>query len=231
MKLSLVFAVIGLAILGGCATGADPNYLARLEAQSSVEKLRAQADLERAKADTARMVALQKIGESGDTQAKQFAAFALALGGNHGGGQTVNVPVQMPEPPVQAHDTALKWASIIVPSATAVASGYFGYKLGVAQSNNNANATIAGYNTFGSIANGGFTALSTTAGRIQAPQPNISIGGNGVIGAGTYTSTLNTNSNNRNCVGGNGANGGPGGNGTTAGGPGAAGGLGGAASC
>jgi hypothetical protein len=162
-----------------------------------------------------------------------MAVMALAvLGGVSGAAVSVpQGPSQMPPPPESNSDKALKWASVLAGPVVALGTGYFGYKLGVAQSDNSAATTIAGYNTFGQIANAGFTSNSVIAGQIQAPQPNITLSGTGVIGAGTMTSTTNTNSFNRNCTGGNGALGGNGGTGTTTGGAGAPGGLGGAATC
>lgn len=206
----LLVITIGAAFLAtGCATSrVDPNYAARLQAQASIDQVRAQAELEQAKAETARMVALQKIGESGDTQARQFAVFALAVAGTNGKNTSSHQSAPLPPPPESTSETVLKWAQVISGPVAVLGSGYFGYKLGVAQSNNQAATTIAGYNTFGTIANAGFTSNNTIAGHIQAPQPNITLSGTGVIGSGSFTptttttTTTNTNSFNRNCTGG-----------------------------
>lgn len=161
---SLLVIAIGTVFLAGCATSRlDPNYAARLQAQSSIEQVRAQAELEHAKAETARMVALQKIGESGDTQARQFAVFALAVAGNSGKGSGSSQSAPLPPPPDSNGEVALKWAQVISGPVAMLGSGYFGYKLGVAQSNNQAATTIAGYNTFGSMATSGYTAASNIA--------------------------------------------------------------------
>lgn len=254
-KLTVIATLSALAITGCATTKIDPNYAARLTAQASIEQVRAQAELEHARAETARMLALQRIGESGDTNARQFAVFALAFAGNSGRGRDGVVTQPLPPIPDSTGDTALKWAQVLSGPVAMLGSGYFGYKLGVTQSNNNAATTIAGYNSFSSIANsgfnsttaianGGFTAAGQIAGNIQAPQPNITIGGNGVIGSGTMSTTLSgtgvlgngtyTGPVTRNCsggngaAGGNGAVGGNGGAGTTAGGAGGLGGAGGA---
>lgn len=228
MKTFLV--VISMAVLGGCAS-ANKNYIAALTAQQQVA-------IQNAEAAKARYAAMAEIARSGDAASRTAAVMAMAM---------VQTPhVQLPAPP---ESEAFKWASIILPALTNVATGYYGYQLGVAQSNNNRDITVAGYQTFGSMATAGYAALgsaasagfaanSSIAGFIQAPQPNITLSGQGVIGAGSYsysapvttntttTTTTTTNSNNttRTCSG---AGGGAGGGTTT----GAAGGPGGSATC
>jgi hypothetical protein len=200
----ILASIVGLAFLAGCATGADPNYLARLDAQRQVDAIYAQARVKESEAKVAQMVALQKIGETADPQSRQMAVMALAVLGN-GGVSAPQGPMQMPMPPETNGDKALKWAAILAGPLVALGTGYYGYRLGVAQSDNQASTTIAGYNTFGQIATSGFNSNAAIAGQIQAPQPNITLSGTGVIGAGAYTHTptTNTNSFNRNCNGGN----------------------------
>lgn len=258
MKMSpkLIAAATFGVFVTGCAT-VDPNFKARVEAQVTIEKAFAEAEKEKARAEQARYLAMQKIGETGDQTAKAVAVMALAMGA--GGSKSEQTRTPQPLPAYETDgDRVLKWASVLMPSVTNLGAGYFGYRLGVAQSNNNAATTIAGYNSFSSIANSGFNATTNIANAgfstasqlgsyIQAPQPNITIGGNGVIGSGTMSTTLSgtgvlgngtyTGPVTRNCSGGNGApggNGAAGGNGTTnggAGGVGGAGAPGGAANC
>lgn len=249
-----VLVALGLAATG-CAS-LDENYKARMDAQLNIERAYADVERQKALAEQARFAAMGKIGESGDQMAKAVAVMALAMAGQRGANE---MPRQIQPLPVHetAGDKALKWASVILPPVTNLSAGYFGYRLGVTQSNNNASTTIAGYNSFAGIAGSGFNTVGTvatagfnTAGQlgsaIQAPQPNITIGGNGVIGSGTMSTTLSgtgvlgsgsyVGPVTRNCTGGNGAAGGngatggvggAGGTGTTTGGAGAAGGLGG----
>ena len=224
MKLLLIPAV---AVLAGC-TSMDKQYAAHLAAAQSIAQANALASQEK----------VRQIGEiaraSADPSSKTAAVMALAF---------VQTPQsQLPAPP---ESQALKWASVLLPAVTNLGAGYFGYRLGVVNSDNAAATTIAGYNSFSNIANGGFNAVgnvansglaaiggtasagfaanSTIAGFIQAPQPNITLSGTGVIGNGSYsapvttntttTTTSNSNNTTRNCQGGNGA-------GTTTGGAG-----------
>lgn len=209
MKLAFVLAPI---LLVGCASNKD--YAALLAAQQSVA-------VQQAEAAKARYQAMALIANSGDASSKTAAVMAMAM---------VQQPnIQLPPPP---EHPAFKWASVLLPAVTNLGAGYFGYRLGVTQSDNAAATTIAGYQTFGGMASAGYSALSNAAssgfaanqgiaGFIQAPQPNITLSGQGVIGAGSYnysapvttTTTTNSNNTNRNCVGGNGA-------GTTTGGSG-----------
>lgn len=72
--------------------------------------------------------------------------------------------------------------------------------VGIVQSNNAAQTTIAGYQSFSNIAGAGFQSNTGIAGHIQAPAPNLttsySLGGSGVIGSGSFsapvTNTTNT---------------------------------------
>lgn len=264
MKQTKVVALFGLGILVAGCSSLDVNYKARLDAQLNIEKVYAEVERQKALAEQARFNAMAKIGETGDQTAKTVAVLALAMSGQKGSNDTVRQAQPLPnyESP---GDTALKWVSVILPPVSNLTTGFFGYKLGVTQSNNNAATTIAGYNTFGSIANAGFNTAgnianaglntagniadsgfkttSTIAGMIQAPQPNITIGGDGIIGSGTMTTLSGTGvigagtytgPVTRTCTGGNGAGGGAGapggsggGGGTSAGGNGGSGGGGG----
>lgn len=237
MKLAFALAPI---LLVGCASSKD--YAAFLAAQQSVA-------VQHAEAAKSRYQAMALIANSGDASSKTAAVMAMAM---------VQQPnIQLPPPPEGA---ALKWASVLLPAITNLGSGYFGYRLGVTQSNNAASTTIAGYNTFGTMATAGYAALADTSSAgfaanngiatagfgsnatlgsfIQAPQPNVTLSGTGVIGSGTYsapvttttTTTSNSNNTSRNCQGGGGAGGGGGGSGDVAG-AGAAGGSGGSANC
>jgi hypothetical protein len=47
----------------------------------------------------------------------------------------------------------------------------------------------SGFTAIGSTATAGLNTATVIAGKIQAPQPNITLSGTGVIGNGTYTQT------------------------------------------
>lgn len=253
--LKLVSIVTLGLVVAGCTT-LDPNYKARVDAQLAIERAHADVEKQKALAEQARFVAMGKIGETGDSTAKAVAVMALAMAGQGAAVSQQRQPQPLPHFETMG-DKALKWTAVLAGPLTNVASGYFGYRLGVAQSDNNAATTIAGYNSFSNIASSGFNAAGTIATSgfnatsqlgsfIQAPQPNITLSGSGVVGSGTHSSLSGTGvlgsgtytgPVTRNCTGGPGAAGGngaagglggAGGTGTTTGGAGAAGGLGGA---
>jgi hypothetical protein len=184
-----------ILLLTGCAT--SDHYNAQREqiaAWERVEIAKAQANARRHDA----LVAAATGGSDGVRIAAIFAAAGLNGGVN---GQTTPVPVV-----TDPQESALRWASIILPSATAITAGYFGYRLGEVASNNAAATSIAGYNTMGGIASAGFASNGAIAGFIQAPAANITtttsssntLSGTGVLGSGSYAI--------RNCNGGSGGN-------------------------
>ena len=132
MKKTLIAALCGIAVLSGCATGDE--YRQYAEAQKSVANAKAMAD-------AARYQALAEIAKSGDTAAKVAAVMTLQQGG--GGNQTQQQQIMMPE---SWSDKALRWAQVIVPTATQTLTAVYTVKkqtdLAVTQSNNAA-ATAA----------------------------------------------------------------------------------------
>lgn len=237
-----ILAIAVLLLLTGCATSKE--YASYLAAHQAAHEAKASAE-------KARYAAIAEIAKnSADPSARTAAVMALAMGKSES--QVV--------PPAPPQDKVLQWASILMPTLTNIATAGFSYRAGVVASNNSRDVTIAGYNTFGTMASSGFGALqgvassgfnanadiaaagfnsaSTIAGFVQAPQPNITLSGTGVIGSGSYTApvttttttTSNSNNTNRTCAGGNGANGGNGG-GTTTGAAGGNGAAGGSANC
>jgi hypothetical protein len=87
---------------------------------------------------------MAQIADRADAQTKSMAIIALALGGR-GEAVTRAIDVQLPRIPETQEDRALKWAAVFAGPVTAVATGYFGYKLGQTQSNNQAATTQASY--------------------------------------------------------------------------------------
>lgn len=207
-------AVALCLLLTGCATTLDPNYALQLESYRQAVNAQAAVDMARAKAEEARYIAIADVAQRGGPQSQQMAIIALALSGR--GGDTASVrPVVLPTIPETQEDRALKWAAVFAGPTTALVGGYFGYRLGVTQSNNAAATTTASYNAFGNMATAGYNALGATTlagyGSLQniaggalgvavdgintLPQlkppvptlPNLTINGNGVIGSGAYT--------------------------------------------
>jgi len=228
MKFLLIPAV---ALLAGC-TSMDKQYAAHLAAAQSIAQANSLAAQEK----------IKQIGEiakaSADPSAKTAAVMAMAF---------IQTPqAHVPAPP---ESQALKWASVLLPTLTNIATAGFSYRAGVVNSNNSRDVTVAGYQAFGQIASAGFNSNATLAGFIQAPQANVtttttnnttsnqttnnttSNTTNNTTSNTTNTTTTNSNNTTRTCQGGSGATGGNGGSGTTTGGTGAPGGTGGSATC
>lgn len=204
-----ILAALALALLATACASTDKNYAALLATQEAIATSRAEAE-------KARYAAIAEIAKSSpDASARTAAVMALALGGS-----SANMLVNLPPPP---EADGYKWAALVLGPITNIASGYFGYRLGVAQSDNQAASTIASYNTFGAM--GGSIERAGVHGYqfVQAPQANQVLSGTGVLGSGSYSAPTTTTTT-RNCTGGAAGNGA----GTTTGGAGGAGGL---ASC
>jgi hypothetical protein len=175
MKKTLIAALCGIALLSGCATGDE--YRQYAEAQKSMANARAMSE-------AARYQALAEIAKSGDTAAKVAAVMTLQQGGP--GQPQQNHQIGMPE---SWSDKALRWAQVIVPTATQTLTAVYTVKkqtdLAMAQSNNaaataastnstfasmntnmaNSNTSIAaaGFNAVTTVANSGLAATTTTA--------------------------------------------------------------------
>lgn len=176
----LKLGAISVAILAmtGCASTKEYQIYAEGQARIEAAKYAAEA---------ARYNAMAKIAESGDTSAKVAAVIALAMGAASNG-QSNSAQLRAPEAP---GDSALRWASILVPSLTQGYSIYANTKLGMAQSNNSARVAISTNETFYGL-----------AGKIQAPvvttpQANVTsntsytLSGTGVLGSGSYSTIAN----------------------------------------
>jgi hypothetical protein len=194
---------IAAILLALSLTGCAHEYAAYAEAHKA-----------QAQAQSAKYAALAEIAKMGDTTAKVAAVMSINGFGN-GQQPQINAPRNWADYalsftgailPVMGQVYAVRSQTNlgIIQSNNATA-------LGTAQSNNatttatntaNAFAAVANTSATGmtSIASSGFTAVSNTAtaglnaatiiaGKIQAPQPNITLSGTGVIGNGTYTQT------------------------------------------
>jgi hypothetical protein len=136
----VIAAVLALTLTGCQTTGYTDyaNAMARVaEAQASVAREQAQA-----------MERLASFGA--DPTTRTVAVLMLAMGAQNSQ-QKVHVA-----PPI---NESLEWARVLVPSLSMLTMGYFGYRLGVHQSDNNADVSIAGYNAMNGIANSGFATV------------------------------------------------------------------------
>ena len=181
--MKLVLFVLTLLLTGCASTKEYASYLAAQQAMA----------VQQAEAAKARYAAIARGMETGGDVAKAVGMMALTM-------SQTTMPSVAPPP----ESDALKWASILVPSATNLGMGYLTYRAGMVNSNNQRDVAIATNAAFASM--GASIATAGTAGYpfVQAPQPNLTLSGTGVLGSGTYTATTNTNSNNttRNCTGG-----------------------------
>jgi PBP1b-binding outer membrane lipoprotein LpoB len=140
----------------------------------------ADAHKAQAAAQTARFQALADIARQGDTTAKVAAVMSLQMGG---GQQNAQIAA-----PKSWADHALQWTGLLLPTIGQVYTVNKQTSLGMRQSDN---ATALGIST-----NNAFVGMAS---QIQAPAANVTtIGGNGVIGAGTYSIGANSGSNSGN---------------------------------
>ena len=190
-KLTPILLVL---LSASCATN-DNYYITQREQIAAWERVA----IARAQANSKRLDALSAAAHNGSDVARVAVAFAAA-GLNGGNLLQLTQPPQI-QPP---QDEAYKWAALVLPTATAVAANYFGYKMGVAQSDNSRLQTEASYRAISA----GYVSNAQIASYVQAPGATTttttntsttnSLSGTGVIGAGSYAV--------RNCNGGIGGN-------------------------
>jgi hypothetical protein len=142
---SVLVAFTSSTFLAACQTTLDPNYAIQLESYRLTITSQQQVEMAKARAEEARYNAMAAIAERADPSTKSMAILALALSR---GSEAVAraVEVALPRIPETQEDRALKWAAVFAGPVTAVTMGYFGYKLGQTQSNNQAATTQASYN-------------------------------------------------------------------------------------
>lgn len=183
MKLAAWICLVAMLLPGCSTTQAYQQYA--LAIQHAAEA-RSAAQVEQSKA-------IMQLALSGDSTTKTVAVMLLAM--QAGAKEQVAI-----EPP---RNEALQWAQVLVPSITALGMGYWGFRLGQTQSDNAANVAIASYGSMENIAGSGFAAVGQFKpipfdwSGLAALQPNITntttIGGDGVIGAGTVSKPVTTN--------------------------------------
>jgi hypothetical protein len=160
-----LIAGIATLALAGCQTTLDPNFALQLESYRLTISAQREVDVAKARAEEARYVAMAQIAERADPQSKQMAILALALGGRSESAARP-VEVQLPRIPESQEDRALKWAAVFAGPTTAIATGYFGYRLGQTQSNNQAATTQASYSALVAFKPGPALPTSSTVNNI-----------------------------------------------------------------
>lgn len=177
-----VAPILAALAMTGCATGYE-HYAAAHKAQ--------------AEAQAARYAALAKIAEMGDTTAKVAAVISL-----NGGGTEQHAQIAAPK---SWADYTLQTVGMFLPvvgqvytinkqTALGLRQSDNATALGVAQATANKDVALGTAAAFGNLASSGFASNAAIAGKIQAPQPNITISGGGVIGSGTLTNNTMTSS-------------------------------------
>lgn len=178
MKIKLILLAC-LAFLTGCASGPS-NYQLYADTQAKIAQAHAVSD-------TARYNALLEIAKNGDSAAKVAAVLSIQMG--QGGGSR---PQQQVAPPEDWDTKLLRWAGLVLPTATQLYGIHSQRQVAITQSNNatataistnqtfatmstnmgNSNSAIAksGFDAVGvattaitNVANSGLTATTTTA--------------------------------------------------------------------
>jgi hypothetical protein len=140
----------------------------------------ADAHKAQAAAQTARYQALADIAKQGDTTAKVAAVMSLQMGGVQQNAQ-INAPKSWA-------DYALQWTGLLLPTVGQIYTINKQTTLGMRQSDNATAVAVSTNNAFVGMAS-----------QIQAPAANVTtIGGNGVIGSGSYSIGANSGSNSGN---------------------------------
>lgn len=159
MKKLLISLAAALA-LTGCATNQDYVVYGQIQAAYAA-------------AEAARFKAIGDIARSGDATAKVAAVMSLQGVGGNSRPQVVA--------PRSASDTALQWASLVLPSVTQLYGINQNTRVSIRQSDNMAAVAQSTNATFLGI-----------SGKIQAPQPNMILSGTGVLGSGSYSIGANS---------------------------------------
>lgn len=197
-------ALLSTVLLSACATTLDPNYALQMQTYADLQRTQLAIAQTKAEVETQRYLSIARIAEASEGQAKMMAVLALALGAPNGTViQQVNQP--LPAPPESQEQRAWKLVAFALPVVSSLAQSYFGYRLGVAQTNAQRDTTMAGFGALGALGRAGFNSNDAIAagafttvrdGKPQAPTI-FNIGGDGVIGDGTFTGPYSgTNSGN-----------------------------------
>jgi hypothetical protein len=219
-KRKALFALAGVLALVSLAGCAGDSALAKANADAAVAQGNARVAEAQAKAEEAK--AVQALASKVDAGGATAYLVATALKGL-AQPAPAQIVTQAPQNPIAAVFSAVLQVADLGLRAYGIKAGR---DVSIASTNAQRDTAIASYGAFTSM--GGQIATAGTAGYpyVQAPQPNITLSGTGVIGSGVYTGPVSNTTNtttNRNCAGGTGAQGGNGA-GTTTGGAGGTGG-------
>lgn len=162
MKRILLSTVAAMMLLAGCATSQVEYYkaneaIAVANAQAKAAKYTAIATLSNGAGDSARVAGVM--------------ALAFADQGGAGGGNSPQLAA-----PRSTSDSILQWLQVLAPTVVQA------YGIG-----KNAQVAISGQETSRDVAVSTNSTFLGMAGKIQAPAANMTIGGDGVIGTGTYS--------------------------------------------
>ena len=125
MRKTILAGAIGVLALTGCASN---NYQQYAQTQENIALARAEAEI-------ARYKALEAIANSGDTTARVAAVIALQQGSPQGNSPKL-------QEPTSTGDTALRWASVVVPSLTQIYGIGKSTDLAIVNSNNNKDIAV-----------------------------------------------------------------------------------------
>ena len=178
IKLAATLAVLSLV---GCAS---TDYTKYSETQVAIARYKAEAE-------KARYAVLTEIVKKGDPTASVAAVMSMQMGMGAGNQD------QRLEAPRNSGDDALKWASLLLPTAVQGFGIYSNAKVATTQSNNATTTALSTNNTFASIANTGSNnqaamASNATAGMVSVANNANTSTANALTGmAATNTSTAN----------------------------------------
>jgi hypothetical protein len=197
MKNLALAALIGVAMfaLSACSSNTE---LVRAQVQAS--EAQSLARIEEAKAAAAEAQAVKALADRIDAGGASAYLIAKAMKGI---AQPVHqVQVAQPRSTVETIFGAVLQVADVALRAYGIKSGA---DMAIAATNATRDTSIASYGAFTTM--GGHIATAGTAGYpyVQAPAPNVTLSGTGVIGAGTYTgpvTTTNTTTTTRTCSGG-----------------------------
>jgi len=169
MTVVMCAVIVAVLFMSGCATKEPP----------------APVVVSSPAADCAKAIGIIATSSAGDATSKVVAVSAIErLCGNQ---QAQLSLAQASQTPASIGQTLFQAA---LQTADIVLRGY-GIRsqrdVSIVQSNNAAATSIASYSAFQGIASSGFASNAAIAGNIQAPAPNITLSGAGVIGSGSYS--------------------------------------------
>jgi hypothetical protein len=124
----IALSLLAALALAGCATSTD--YKEYADTQKHIANARAMTE-------AARYAALAEIAKTGDSAAKVAAVISIQMGSMNGA-----QPGQAVAAPVSPGETALRWASVLVPSLTQLYSIQRNADVATVQSNNNKDVQI-----------------------------------------------------------------------------------------